>query len=586
MAEFVAGASDPTAISAPPAPSPHTGGKFKTVAPRSNNPRIVLEFDAFLGAAFDTAGGVVPPGGTSVEHVGQKDDITVGEVWFDHVHVLPRGGLDFGSVITSATKTFELFNAYSSETTLTTFLNNAGVGISVPDLPALPTTLSPMVSLLDPTSTEFSPVLLDVQADPEGPATFAANLDFTFSPGGLVQLFVQGTRITFVMVEPERPWKESLIWNTSVLSKQDGSEQRISNRKQPRQEFQHTYRLSDLDRRLYQTLLFGHQGREFAVPQWEENVKLTAAVTGGVDTTLTVENTDDLDLRIGGFVTLYQDAEQFDVLTVDSFTSTTITVESAPANSYAIGDLAMPTRKAIISGQVRGSRQQITLEDFRVRYIVNDNDTGALTADDGGRTLHNSQIVLSDCNVMTGASISEGFQTRVVFLDTPSGEVYQEPLWTRFKRTHNVTLRAESRAEIKALRRLLLEFRGQQVAFWVPTNIEDVTVTQNLSSGSDQLVIGNIDYTRFVNAVSPKNTIRVTFTDNTSLIRGVLSAVETSATEETLTLDANWPANRTVSEIQRAEFLELVRQAEDTVSISHERLGSARVSFPVVTVFD
>jgi hypothetical protein len=125
------------------------------------------------------------------------------------------------------------------------------------------------------------------------------------------------------------------------------------------------------------------------------------------------------------------------------------------------------------------------------------------------------------------------------------------------------------------------------VSFWIPTFIEDLTIQSDLVMGTVIMLIENINYTRFVNARESKRTFRIAFTDGTVLIREIESATELDADTEELTVSAPWPANRTVAEISRIEFLENVRLDTDSVVIRHENvIGRASVEVPVKVVFD
>ena len=146
---------------------------------------------------------------------------------------------------------------------------------------------------------------------------------------------------------------------------------------------------------------------------------------------------------------------------------------------------------------------------------------------------------------------------------------------------------ANGRANILKLRRLLLALRGKQKAFYLPTFIDDLTPAANLISGSSALDISHIGFTRFVvGGVSPRDTIRVTFTDGSTLTRSIVSSQELSSTTERLTLSTTWPANRPVSEISKIEYLELSRFDTDTFLFRYSKPSTAVVIAPVVTVFD
>jgi hypothetical protein len=229
-------------------------------------------------------------------------------------------------------------------------------------------------------------------------------------------------------------------------------------------------------------------------------------------------------------------------------------------------------------------RPPYALESFSARLLVTDNWTGAPTASATGWSTYDGKILFDDCNVLRG-EMSGRLTKRVTIVDNSTGKFTQRSLWDVNKRVSVKGFHAGTRAQILALRRLLMEVRGKQKSFYLPTFIEDLTPVDDLASGNDEMDISNIGYTRFIQSRAPKNLFRITFTDGSSLVREVQSSVEVSSTVERLTLDANWPANRLLSEIRRIQFYELVRFDTDDFILEYDRVGLARMLAPVRIVF-
>jgi len=571
-----------------PAPLPHTGGKVSVVGARRVQPVSVSDAADVKGAAFTTAGGVTPPAPSGVTLVAKKSDLTPGVPWFDHVHVLPRDpGVQFGNIITTVQATFELFSAYRDTVTLTTFVNNAGAGVEVPDLPSLPYVMAGFTSILDPSSTRLNPVALTVQATPDGPAQFDDTLDFTFAPGGLLMLRVSGNRIALIPFDYEQGFDEVLDFGGEALTRLDGTEQRIDERAYPVQSFNVLYRLDGREKRRLRALLFGWQSRQFVFPVLTERMFLTADVSSGL--TVNVDSTADVDLRVGGVAVIMRDDgefDTFDVLTVASLTATSITFASEVQSSFLEGDRVMPGRLVQGPPRQQSRRPPVNLEDFRLQFVVVDNSTGALTGDVSAFSSLGGEVFLDDCNLIEGSALGIDRQIRVATLDNEVGRRLQEPIWDALKRSFPKVFLAQSRAQLYAIRRLLIALRGPQVSFHVPTFDEDLVATQDIGSASDTLTVENIGYARFVAANEEMATIRATFDDGTEVIRTIQSATELSADEEELTLDTTWGVTKTVSEFVRIEFIDRVRIATPRVRIRHERIGSARVSMPLQQVFN
>lgn len=546
-------------------------------------------------------GGGFPPA-PMIGRVAYEDveDTSIGGNWFERVHILPRTTedtpIDFGNILSTLEETFELFSAFRKATTsLTTFGNNAGTGVSIPDLPSLPYTQHPFTSILDPASIRLSPLPLKVEVTTAGPANFLASLDFTYNAPDTVMLWISGDRIALVTVDPVGDgsgskgggFDEILEFATNVQPATGGKEKRDSYRKNPRQLIRWRFSASELERQILQALLFDWHARVFALPIRWEQVKLTTAIVGGTTSTANVEDLTYVDLRVGQLAVIFEDGKTNDVIEVVSKTANSITFASTIQNSYPVGTAVMPVRLAHARPNIAGVRYPINLEEFEINFRVTDNDTGAPTGDTSAFNSYAGKVLLDDCNLMPSPTMRETFERRIFLIDNESGIVTQDQAWDREKRVHQKGFQIQTRQQLFELRRLLYALRGRQISFWIPSFAEDLTPSQTLASGVNTMDIENIGYTRFIKSRQPKATFRITFTDGTSLIRTITTSTELSADEERLTLDTTWPASRTVDEVERIEFYELVRFDTDALRFQHQTIiGRARLVAPVRTVFD
>jgi len=533
--------------------------------------------------------GSAPVGTTDRDDVVRQDKMAMGgDYWFEAVHLMPRDGIDFGNIVTGIDERFDLFSAFRYDSvTMTAITNNATPGVELPDTPTPPTVLGPMGSLLDPLSTHLNPLGQIVRALADGLPNFDTTIDYTIASGvGTLYLGVKGNRIALLTADFDGKLIEILQFRTDVLEHKDGSEQRISVRKNPRQLFEAKLHLTGVQRQIVQALLYGWQGMTVALPVWPEQMKVTAAVTGGTTDTISVESTENLDLRIGGLAAVIKDDTTFDVLTVDSTTSTSITFDQTMVNGYDPGDRVVPVRLSVIRGNVQGRRPPVNLEVMKVKFLVTENDIGAPTADTSAFSTYNSKVLLDGFNFIRG-QMAETFQQKVSFIDNNTGIISQNTPWETNKRAHVKGFIVKTREDLWNVRRLMYAIRGRQVSFYIPTFMEDVTPTQNLVNGVDTMDISWIGYDRFIDSGDSKNVFKITFTDGTSLVREIQSSSQLSGTEERLTLDTTWPADRNVSEIQRVQFYELVRFDTDDIRIEHDTtVGRAKIFNPIKMVFD
>jgi len=516
----------------------------------------------------------------------------VGFDWFERVHLTPRRKTDFGLVVTTVTATYELFNAHrKTVSTFSAFVNNAGAGVTVPELPTPPASLNPLTSFLDLDTTRIinlgpppGALKLVVSVGPDGPPTFDDTLDFTFGPGGLLMLPIAGQRIALVSPRYESPVRETMGFLTEVIEGIDGREQRIALRKNPRQVLDVTYLLDLTERQRLQALLFGWQSNAFAVPVWHEELA-TSAAAAATATSVTVPSTANVDFRVGGLGVVIESGTKFDVIVISAITSTTITFTTTPlVNSYPAGTPVVPVRTAFLAQVVSGSRYQNNLEEFQASFEVIDNDTGAMVGSTAGWNTHDGKVLLDDCNVVDGPMTFELFQ-RISRIDNSTGVVTQSSRWSTNKRSSQKGFGTHGRAETTKLKKLLIALGGRQKSFYLPTFISDLTVSATLNSGSPLMDVDHVGYVRFVQDREHKKTFRISYNDGSpSEVKTILSSVQLTATTERLTLTTNWGASHAATAVSRVEFYELSRLDADELVLAFDHAGAAQLRVPVKVV--
>lgn len=490
-----------------------------------------------------------------------------------------------GVVVANELVLFEIFNAYRYlPAQLNSVSNLIGAGVTIPDLPALPYTLRPFASLLDPTSARLAPVRIEALVLRDGLPLFDGSFVFVFSTGDEVALELSGSRVSLVPLVYEAEFPERWTFPDDPMESLDGTEQVVAVAPNPVQTFSLLYLLDEVDRQRMQALLFGAQGQPLALPLWHEDIFTTAAASVAA-TSLAVTATTDSDFRVGGLAVVFESAAKFDVLVLSSVATNSIGFTSTLLlNSYSPNARVAPVRLVQIVNDVSGQRYLNRLEAFRVAFQVIDNDTGMFAGSVSGWSSHGGRVLLDDCNVAPAAGVGTKFSQRVTILDAGTGKIAAFTNWQTNRRSSAKGFAARGRANYRKLKRLLLALRGRQVAFYLPTFAEDLTVAADLLSTSTALDVVHHGFTKFVQARQGRDVLRVTFTDGTSLVRGIVSSVELSSTVERLTLDATWPVTRTVAEVSRVEYFELSRFDASTFTFEHAGTGLVTLTAPVRTL--
>lgn len=555
---------------------------------------VMLTLTALAGAVTQTSRS--EPARNDQDFAGLRSTTAqIGADWYEHVHIIPRAVVDFGNIITQQDQDYEIYSALrTQDTVVSSIANGATPGIELPNVDPPPRTIEAQTSLLDPTSTSNDAgtglgtlVKTKVRALTTGLPSFDASIVFDLTNGNDVSLLVKGSRIVLLPFPDgyESPTAEILEFLTDVREFASGKEQRSSPRKQPREFIDVLFRLTGNAKQRMLTQILDWLPNAFGVPIWRDRVKLTAASSASA-TSFTVSGADEVDIRVGGLVALYSDANTFDVLTVATVSATTITTTSGAVNAYAAGTVLMPVRVAYLAGKPRGTRHIKNLEEFRMLFQVDDNDTGALAGSTSGWSTYNGRVLIDECNLAASQTTEQSFDQRIYVIDGRTGRISQSSVWAKSKGIFPLGFRAANRAEILSLKKLLRAIRGRQVAFYVRTFRDDIEVKASLASGTATMDIERIEYGRYVRVREPMKRLRVSFTDGTHLDRVVQSVADVDATTERLTLTTTWPTTRTVAEIERVEFYQLVRFDVDSFRLDFDTMAQARLFAPVRHAFD
>ncbi len=504
----------------------------------------------------------------------------VTQEWFEKCHVFP-GELAMGNVLTTQIRTLELFNAFRrppQSVSWTAFVNNAGAGVTVTNLPGLPFAIASRASFI-----------ANVQVSTAGPPAISGTLDFTFA-APTAQTFavpVTGNRFTIFQFRPQTPIREDLVFKTDVLRLQDGSEQRIKLREAPRSSYDFSVLVDDdRSRDSINAVLFDWQARVFGVPVWAEQRALGAPLV--LNDTFVVVDTTNADFRIDSLVMIYDGNFSFDVLEILSFTPTDITLKSGVSQAFdTVSTLVMPVRTAYTKPQLNNTRFAIGPSEFRMQFETLDNvdlsDVGSFTTYQGvGQTV--AKPVLDQLNFMAGATIGEGNRRKVIKLDPETGPQIQFSPWVKGKPLFQFGFEAASLADTFAWRQMLHFLAGSQTAFYVPTGRTDFKALVDLGSGATAIDFPNIGWTDFVESVTPRSDVRVLRKDGTQSLHQIIGSSVVSSDVERLTISPGIVPALPLVDIDRIEILSLSRILDDKVRLTHRRPGDTRIDLKLIGI--
>lgn len=577
MADFAAGLVEDTLRAAPSARKNIWTRSPVNVVPVLDDPEATNPDPSFL--ATRVSGGATPPTPPQTDRVGVFDERGgPGNTFFERMHVIPRK-FELGNVLSTQTVPVEIHNAFRrTPQSWTSFVNNAGDGITLIGQGTLPRTILNQASISN----------LNLEVSTVGPPTVDTTLDFGFAVPVTLEIPISLRRvILFGVVPPELPYTEQLEFLTDIQVSKDGTEQRMALRQDPRQIFRFRFGVEEGDERTtIENLLFARQGATFGVPVWHESAALTSDIAVGTSV-IPVDSTDFADFRDTGFIVIYQDRDNFDVATTTAKTSTSITVDVPTTNAYSAGTTVFPLRLAVMSQTSATQRYPVNLSFMTMEFRVIDNFPGDIQSAAAFNT-YDGKVLIDNPNFVQGTT-PEQWERRVFDFDPGNGRVFRSTFTPQARHTSQRTFWTSTRQGVWELRQLLHFLHGQQISFFAPIDSNDLTATSPLVSGVNTVEVENTSYSQTVESLSPRRDIRVSFNNGSApILRRITSAVEVSSAIERLTLDSTWPSNVPLDEIERIEFVEKQRFATDTFSIEYQLGGAraARMSAPVRTVFE
>ena len=245
----------------------------------------------------------------------------------------------------------------------------------------------------------------------------------------------------------------------------------------------------------------------------------------------------------------------------------------------------MPVRAATLQSNVAQSRFLLNLQQNTFRFLVVDNEVSI--ASTAAFSTFNSKVLLDGPNAVQGSSMSESVNREIFVVDNKTGAPVQFVDEDVSRKQSRKTFITNSRQALWETRQLLHSLRGRQISFYLPTFQEEFDPLTDVVSVNDTIDVTNVGYTLSGQNRAPKNVIRFTFADGTSLVRTIIGSSEVSSTIERLQVDSTFGVNQVVADIVQIDFVEKVRLDTDRVVIEHrDGLGQAVIAAPVRTVVE
>lgn len=372
-------------------------------------------------------------------------------------------------------------------------------------------------------------------------------------------------------VRPETPLLEHLQFMTKIHRRLNGTEQRLVLRKCPRILLEASF--AD-KRQTVESYLYDRAMDHMAVPFWHEPAFVVTPVVGG-DDHAHVNTTALSQFKVGEYAMVVGPDGSWEAREVASFTADTIVFTDDLAGSYDVKSEVLPLYRCWAENIRVDKVQDWAQYDMKLLVQPVDNNLGLAPYIDG-------ELILTTVNALS--HLQQSWTRPHYRVDGHTGLVNNSCLLTHADQGSMLGWVTHNRTELWELRQLLYRLCGKGVAFNLASFQRELIANQNLAMGSTALNVENCGYTEFVQ--NRRGTLRVVLLDGTVMSKTVVSSRVMSPSTERITVNSVWPSTIAPSQIDRIEYLDLVRLDTDDVVIKHRNaIGWASCEVPIVHVY-
>jgi len=376
-------------------------------------------------------------------------------------------------------------------------------------------------------------------------------------------------------VPPEAPLEHTWEFLTDVIVSYDGTEQRLAIRKQPKQRFRPKFVFDNLpDLRQMRADLYLNTSGDVYFPFWHEGVEATSGIA--------VYGTDNAegdfsrsDIAIGDNVMIVNPGGEYQILTVDGITSTTISFASLFDDNFPAGSWMYPVElvyaKDLPSQEVypiTGAAVDMDLLVKRQPAVVG---TGGVSY-----TTYSSKQVLTPRPLMGGSTAKFSFERMFEEWET-TNNLYQDTATPYAKVQSSKRYLIKTAQERQDWKKFFSDIEGGRETFWVPTWQSDLEIVQEPSSTTVK-VSAALNYKTTYWDNSAIRNLMLVYANGTVAYRSVTNCVVNIDDTQTLTLNSSYTAG-----VMSVSFLELSRLAGNIVNFLHYA-GYSEMKFQVTTV--
>lgn len=524
----------------------------------ANNDGYAIDNSYVFDRASSPASGVVS-GDDVVELITDSLDgileSSFRDIYYNRIWVIEKH-TQLGSVTANQVRTIEVWNAFFDAITLDSFEFSDDINVTGFE------------------SGEFAPLeshLYEVEISLAGAPTINAEIIWHFDVKGDVFGTIQGQRvIPFIL---RHNWTEKVLeqisFKTDVLGALSGKEQRLGIRRLPRRRFEMSYLTLDAIERSYlENVLYGWQGRRYAVPLWSDVTVLRSAVTAG-ETTFDVDTiTRDFDIGALVFIT---DGVNYDTLEISGVTDDSVTTATGSIHGYGLGSKIVPARLGTLESKIGLSRITNQTETARLAWALTADQESTNRRQTYTPVLYRGTEVYNVSNdYSTAIAVQQEFKTDIMDADNGGFGIYASDPYPRRTYPFSELL---TREELGRWIEWMYQREGRLNPFWYVERVPSFFLQADVLADDVTFIAKTGGYTQQSFESAARKDIAIKTTGGWEYRRITGSVINEDGTE-TITLDANLGVDLIASANPLMSYIKFVRCDQDMFELSYTSTGA------------
>lgn len=382
--------------------------------------------------------------------------------------------------------------------------------------------------------------------------------------------------------------RETLEYLTPTITSFDVTEQRMSNRTNPRRTLEYVISPSGEGkiRRLLHSTLFKGQVGPYRLPIFADGSIVEKVEIG--DTVFTI-STDGKDYDIGGELRIWKDESTFEYCAISNVQPTTVTISPGTLGSY---DRAIiePVRRCYLNGDGDIESIQTSIENFRIMFDV---DTREVSS--------NRFTAFTPSLEYNGLEVFSLYQLRLDFQETSQQQVhrfedrvdYNAGAVATIPRIETdsfvlpLTLTITDRSRLGELLGWFKYRAGRRVPLWVPSFQRDFKVTEKFTGSIDTTFkVEFMGYSANYAQNEARRDIAFIKSDGTIICRRITNSLDNENGTETLTVNSALGGEYN-TDFDRVSFLFPSRLDHDRLELTYKgwsRGGAVEAMIRFVTL--